>query len=581
MQQTNLLLWNFIETFADPKVACLGKNQLPAFRPYQFQTAAAIFDSILLQHMRLLTVRMARQMGKTEIIGIATSAAAYYVNLLMNLSQPAAEGLPFGPELRYAFPDGLQVGIFGPREDTARVDYSRMRRILTNVIRKMQPFGWRFDVNNELKQTAVCPAENGRLRQLWYLEVLSAAPSSEIESRSFNTIILEECQDIEPHKILDDILPMGAASKATVIPVGTIGDKKSWFDDAIEFNRAQHPEHHFEFDYRVGIDQDFRDGAYGEHIAREIAQHGYDSESFRKMYRLERVFDRDLLMNEDTFIDLADPFEKPWTRQPAELPPQLVLVAGLDIARDYDSTVLKVGTADWNSVRSFGSESEVTLPRLLVRWKKTYPQKPHDEQFAELHHDLQTLFPGLKKFGAIAYDATGDRGDYTTKLQAAGYFAIPVIFTGGVKPTELNERGDIIPGSKSAMCINYSEAISQRLFGYAADESYMGTVDYFRRLRKPKPDGSPIVPPSAEYAKHKLECTACQRLWSGNGRLDLRAPKKSHAHDDEVDSDLLFCLAGIYFRPVDLSKFTPLGQRRTFLPDQLSESFQTLRRIFS
>lgn len=580
MLPTELLLWNFISEFADPKVACLGKNGKPAFRPYQFQTAHAIFESILLQLMRLVTVRMARQMGKTELIGIANAAAAYYVNLFMNLDHEPLPGIPFGKELKYSFPDGLQVGIFGPREDTARVDYARIRRILTNVIRKHEPFGWRFDVNNELKQIAVCPGENGRLRQLWYIEVLSAAPSAEIESRSFNTIILEECQDIESGKIQDDIMPMGAASKATVIPVGTIGDKKMWYDEAIEFNKAQHPENHFEFDYVIGIEQEFRDGAYSEHISREIAQHGYDSESFRKMYRLQRVFDRDLLMNEETFLDLADVHELRWDKEPAEIKENVVLIAGLDVARDYDHTVLKIATADWNNVRVFGEQS-VTMPRILIRWKKTYGHKPHDEQFAEILHDLQTLFPGLRKFGAVAFDATGDRGDYRTKLDSAGFFTIPVVFTGGTKVTEIDETGTIVPGTKSSMCIDYQEAVSQRSFGYAADEKYMGTLDYYRRLRQPKPDGIPILSANPEYAKHKLECTSCERVWSGNNRLDLRAPKKSHVHDDEVDSDMLTILAGIYHRPVDLSKFSPLGSRRTFLPDSLSETYNSLKRIFS
>lgn len=580
MSPTELLLWNFIAEFADPKVACLGKNGKPAFRPYQFQTAHAIFESILLQKAKLITVRMARQMGKTEIMGISPGAAATYINTFMNLDHEPMPGIPFGKQLKYDFPDGLQIGIFGPREDTARVDYARMRRILTNVIRKYEPFGWRFDVNNELKQTAVCPGDNGRLRQLWYIEVLSAAPSAEIESRSFNTIILEECQDIESGKIQDDIMPMGAASKATVVPVGTIGDKKSLFDEAIEFNKAQHPENHFEFDYIVGIEQEFRDEAYAEHINREIAQHGYDSESFRKMYRLQRVFDRDLLMNEDTFLRLANIHERRWSKEPAELTDGQVIIAALDIARDYDHTVLKLGTADWKQIRSFG-ESAVTMPLMCVRWKKTYGHKPHDEQFAEIDHDLQTLFPSLKRRGILAYDATGDRGDYRAKFESAGYYTLPVIFTGGTRPTEYGDLAEIIPGSKSSLCIDYIEAISQRMFCYAADEKYMGSLDYFRRLRTPRPENSVVLPPDPEYTKHKLECTACTRVWSTGNRLNLQAPKNSNLRDDEVDSDMLFVLAGIWFRPVNLENLGTFGQPRTFIPPALSNTYSTLKRIFS
>lgn len=581
LKPTEHLLWNFIREFADPKVAQLGRNGKPAFRDYQFQSAHAIFESLLLQLMHTLTLRWARQMGKTETVGIPSAAAATMINLLMLAEKPPMPGIPYGMQLAQDFPDGLQIGIFGPREDTARVDYSRIRKILRRVVRKYQVIGWRFEVDNELKQVAVGPGPDGKERQLWYIEVLSAAPASEIESRSFNEIILEECQDIEEGKIVDDILPMGAASRATVLPVGTIGDKKSWYDATILYNQANCPERHLEFDYTVGIAQDFRDGAYADHIEREIAKTGENSESFRKMYKLQRVFEKDMLMSEETFRGICDIHEHRWEREPAELPPNVVLVAGLDIARDYDHTILKIGTADWRNVRKIG-EQEVTIPRMVVRWKKTYGQKPHDEQFAEIHADILALFPGLKKFGAVAFDATGDRGDYSTKLESAGFFTIPVVFTGGIKPTEFDDRGQIVPGSKSHMCIQYVDAINTRQFSIAADEKYMGTVDYHRRLRQPKAPDAPILPPHPEYAKHRAELTTCERVWAGHGRLDLRAPKKSQAHDDEIDSDMLFCLAGIYFQPVDLSKVKSIGDRRTFTPsgDPLASIWSSLSRHF-
>lgn len=525
-----------------------------------------------------ISIRMARQMGKTEIVGISGAAAALYINILMQLRQPLANDLPYGEEVAAAFPDGLMWGIFSPREDTGRVDYSRARRMLRRVMARYQHAGWKFEVDNETKQIAVGPGPDGKQRQLWYIEVLSAAPSAEIESRSFNYILNEECQDIEEAKIVNDILPMGTASQSTDVFVGTVGDKKSYFDKQIESNLSLHPDRHFQFDYSVGIEQNFRDGWYAEAIAREILEKGEDSDSFRMMYKLERTFMRDMLMSEETFIRLADPYESRWEKQPAELADGEVIIAALDIARDYDSTVLKVGTANWKDVRIL-DDGTVTMPKMRVRWGKTYGHKPHDEQFAEIDHDLSTNFPKLKRHGLLAYDATGDRGDYTAKFSSKGYNTIPVTFTGGTKPTVLDDRGEIIPGSKSHLCIQYLAATDTKQFGYAADEKYMGTLDYYRLLQKPKPDGAPILPPSSEYSAHKAQAITCIRTWSANDRLNIEAPKKSNLHDDQIDTDMLFCLAGIYFRPVNFSKVKIIGDRRTFSPSD-SGILDSLRHLF-
>jgi hypothetical protein len=391
-------------------------------------------------------------------------------------------------------------------------------------------------------------------------------------------MVFEECQDIEAGKIKDDILPMGSASRPTVIPVGVIGDKKSWFDVAIEFNKIYHPENHHQYNYKVGIEQEFRDGFYKDYIEEMIAAHGINDESFRKMYMLEQVFDRDMLMNEETFVRLANIHERRWDKEPPELPENTIMVASLDIAADYDRTILKIWTADWRNVRVFG-EQEVTMPYICLRWKRRYDLKPHDETFAHVLEDL-SKFPSIKRGGAVAFDKTGDRGDYETKLNTAGYFIIPVVFTGGTRATVIDEDGTIVPGTKSSMCHDYSEAIEMSNFGYAADEKYMGTIDYYRRKHELIPQGTPTLAPDPEYANHKLECTSCQRIRSGNKRLDLRKPKGGHIHDDEIDSDMLGILAAIYHRPVDMSKFSPLGPSRTFLPQPLSQAHDFLKRVF-
>lgn len=574
-------LRNFVTEFADPKVSQPG-----GWMPYQQKLALSIMLSVLLRRMDLLTVLCARQMGKTEAVSLGISAAITLVNLLRFSPQPLHAELPDHATLEEWFPDGIQCGIYAPDEDTAGVDFKRIVRILRRVSAK---YAWRAPVDNTQRYQLFARI-NGDDVQLCFIEIKSAAPASKVESRSWNVILVEEAQDISHDKLYNEIDPTGAASAATRIRVGTVGDQKCAFDEEIDFNKATQPQNHFEFDYTVGVRCGFRRGAYERYIEQEIAKHGSDSPFFKRKYRLLREYESGMLVSEEQFVlKLSRPRERRWSADPRELPAQLVVVAALDVARSQDSSVLKIGTADWR----FVTDLESPKPELIERWSKTYDHADYDVQFAQMLADLKP-FPRLRKEGVLVIDGTGDRGDMVNRFINAGYNVIPIIFTGGSRLTEFDEKtGELKPGSKSSLCIDFTEQITSGKFGYAAlpaqserpETAFMGTIDFLRAIGKQISDRDTIVPPDEEYKKHKHEATHCYKTWSGGATkaLNLQAdPKNRFEHDDHIDCDMLMTFGGLYFRPVNFSLVTAHGPSRTMTKgDSFRESFTSLQRVFS
>lgn len=581
---TRDLLRHFIDLFADEAVRGVDEHGVPNFRPYQFEACHALFESILLQTCDKFTWLFARQMGKTEAVVIAVGAAVFYVYLLGHFPQPPGHGIPYGASLRKNFPKGIQAGFFGPRLKTADVDYLRLQRILGKIHSRFAVAGLSRPVSNTERDNAWAPdPASGELRQVWEIRSVSAAPASDIEGLTFNVIVTEESQDIDREKQYIEIDPMGGASLCSYCRIGTVGDRYTWFDEEIEMHKSRFPHRHFEFDYSVGVAQNFRNGAYKIFCDKLVAEKGFDSEEFLRKYRLVRSFEKGMLVSNDGFLKLAEIHEPRWDREPAELPPNVLIVAGLDVAKSADFTVLKIGSADWNGVRTW-IEEETPVPKSLIRWQKTYDHANYDLQWIEIQRDLQN-FPGLKKFGVIAVDATGDRGNMSERLVAAGYNVIPVVFTGGVKGTEYDKDGTILPGSKSSLCIKYTEALDCGQFGYAADERWMGTLDFYRLQGRPVPPTAVVYPPDPEYTRHKAELTRCVRDWKGNNRLDLHAETgNEHAHDDQVDADMLFQFAAIYYRMIDLSRAKTLGAPRTMsalAPESMRTMLSSVREFFS
>src|SRR5690606_23539367 len=202
----------------------------------------------------------------------------------------------------------------------------------------------------------------------------SAAPQSHIESKTYHLIIMEESQDIERMKARKSIRPMGAATNATIVQIGTCNTKRSDFYEQIRNNIRKQAEGskqlHFQYDYKVASKYNKR---YAQFVKKEMEALGYDSDEFRMAYRLHWIFERGMFITQDI---LEEAYDKMYQHVLADK--ESFCVAGLDIGKNEDSTVCTVAKVDWEDLDESGR------PFLeILNWKEIVGDN-HEAQFHQL-----------------------------------------------------------------------------------------------------------------------------------------------------------------------------------------------------
>ena len=458
------------------------------------------------------------------------------------------------------FPKGFRVGIFAPKDESGDRDFSRIKPLIEKIVRKHPELT--ITKSNEHVMTVVMFRGTDKEQVLFHMELHSAAPTANVESGTFDLLVCEEAQDIEREMMLSKIDPMRANTAGSRIDIGTVGDIHCQFDEDIDYNKQYAPENHLEIPYTIPVNENLGNGAYRKFVQEQIDRYGEDSLEFRRKFKLERNYAVGMLASIDGFVKVwSAPREERWDHEPAELPDFVYLLASLDVANTHDSSVLKIFTCDWR--RAALNQDGVQEPDVVLRWQKSYRDPSYDVQFAAMDDDLKK-FPSLKIGGAIGIDTTGDRGDMQGKFENAGYFVYAIVFTDGKKGPDVDQHtGEIKShGSKSAMCFAYESSINTGRFRYAANEEYMGSLDYYRALGQPKPDDAPIKSPHPEYEAHKFQATHCKRLTPKSGVLNFEADKET-SHDDQITADIIAVHISRIFVPFNPDQLASYGQRVT------------------
>lgn len=546
---------NFIEHFCDPILARRG-----GWMPYQQRAAIRLFRVIVHQLCQVLTWLWSRQCGKTECLSVTIAAVCLFIFHQSVFKETLIEGLPGHDEIKMRFPRGLRVGIFAPKDESGDRDFGRIKPLIERIVRKHPEL--KITKSNESRMTVVMFPGLDNERVLFHMELHSAAPAANVESGTFDIIVCEEAQDIEREMMLSKIDPMRANTAGSRIDIGTVGDVHCQFDEDIDFNKQYAPENHLEIPYNIPIEENLGNGAYAKFVAQQIARYGEDSVEFRRKFKLERNYAVGMLASVDGFVkNWSAPREERWEHEPDTLPDFVYVLASLDVANTNDSSVLKIFTCDWRPAAL--NADAVREPVVVLRWQKTYQDISYDVQFAQMDIDLNR-FPSVKIGGVVGIDTTGDRGDMKGKFESAGYNVFGIVFTDGKKGPDVDPfSGEIKShGSKSAMCFAYESAINTGRFRYAADETYMGTLDYYRALGIAKPDGKPILPPHPEYEAHKFQATHCKRLTPRSGVLNFQADSET-SHDDQITADIIAVHVSRIFVPFDPAGLAAYGQRIT------------------
>lgn len=190
----------------------------------------------------------------------------------------------------------------------------------------------------------------------------------------------------------NSIHPMGAATNATLIKIGTPNTKKSSFYNTIRRNiRAQQNygavQNHFQFDYKIVQKYNPR---YKKYIEKEIERLGYDSDEFRMAYRLHFILERGMFVTEDVLRDCYD--EKLKLKESSALP----CAAGIDIGKSQDSTVVTILELDWDNAYVNEKTGQVYPLKRLIGWLELKGDD-HEVQFFQIldflrNYNLKSLF---------------------------------------------------------------------------------------------------------------------------------------------------------------------------------------------
>lgn len=184
----------------------------------RFLVTQALFDTIIskLDPVEYVNNRILKNVGEDrklwdyqeEMIRVICDPLIRKVGIVCSRQAGKTEGIALGAlYLAYNTPN-LKIGFFAPKEQQAAIDVERIK----NFIKK----------NKNPPQKLV--KENATLMRFENnseIHVVSASDQAEIEGLTFDIIVLEESQKISDYTVSERILPMGGATGAKIIQIGT------------------------------------------------------------------------------------------------------------------------------------------------------------------------------------------------------------------------------------------------------------------------------------------------------------------------------------------------------------------------
>lgn len=471
-----------------PKIVdfCEAMSGIDLF-PYQREYAEGMVRSLVLNDGEELTALFARQSGKTE------TNAVVAVGCMVILPRLAKLFPDYEPMQIYK--NGLRVGVFAPTGGQAQTTYGRMDTRIRS--KKAQMILDAPDIDIELEDyTRLIALDNGSIAIS-----LSANKNAKIESKTMHFMILEEAQDMDTQVIRKSIRPMGAATNATIIMVGTANSRRSEFLEGIKRNRRRNMDnsrtYHFEYDYKVASKYNKR---YKKYIEKEKERIGEDSDEFRMAYKCEFILERGMFIIEKKFEELCDIEPNMDLVQEKRTGTQ---VAGIDLGKRNDSTVVTIIDVDYDNPVKNEMEQKEHYRKKVLNWLELKGDNYNDQ--------YSRIIDFLKNYNVktIYIDATGQGEIMSDRLER--YFV-----------------GDV-----DVISYTFSTKSKSRMYKYLDKEIHAGRLAI--------PNGS-RAERYKKWKKFRQQMLDLEKDWRGQYMVVSHPPRKD-AHDDYADSLALAMMA--------------------------------------
>ena len=447
-----------------------------------------------------------------------TEALSTILPGLMVLLPLLAKALPNDTRID-KYMDGFKAAIFAPTERQSRIMYRRIKDRMFNKKAKVILKDPEIDIDLD-KLGGKLELPNGSV-----VHCETASPQAKIEGYTLHLIICEECQDIASHIIRASIHPMGAATLASIVKIGTCNTIKSDFyettrrnsrDDLINGITNKRTRLHFQYDHNVGAKYNPR---YKKYIEKEKRRLGEDSDEFRMKYKLQWMLDRGMFINEDLFGDCGIKTEDDYLeieqkgrknnlkytfKRSSNVitwdPASPHICAAIDVGRE-NSTVVTVGK--WFPEGAVHYDNKERFPIHILNWLELQGDE-HETQWPQILDFLKNY-----KIERVIVDATG-KGDPVYSRLAAQFEELDI----DVLPFLFSSQ------SKDEGYKALQQEISARRFTYPAGKK-ASTLQKWQRF--------------------KLQFQDLEKSWRGPIMVVEKSKSDKNARDDYPDSAMMLC----------------------------------------
>lgn len=304
-------------------------------RPYQVEFARRIFESLIVDDGATITGCFSRQSGKSETLALISCVCMIFFPRLARVY----------PELLGKYRNGFLIGAFAPVDEQADNLFGRISDRISS--RHAMEILEDPDINEEI----ILRGRLIRLRCGSLVRKTTCHPKATIEGRTYHLILIDEAQGADKLVVDKKIAPMGAATNASMVMTGTPSYEKGVFYETIRNNRRLHAagakRNDFEYDWRTVAKYNAQ---YKKKIEKEKDRIGEDSDEFRLSYRVQWILEKGMFTTSERLDALGDKTMQSFVYAHHRTP----VIAGIDVGRKQDKTIVTVVYVDWDNPDPFG-----------------------------------------------------------------------------------------------------------------------------------------------------------------------------------------------------------------------------------
>jgi hypothetical protein len=316
------------------------------YRSFQKKFARRFFWHLLRGNIRRLSLFIARQGGKGDIVAVCLLVSAAMMPYL-------AEKKSLENTHLRRFKDGISIGIFTPSYRQSGILFNKIRkRIRLNKATNKLPLAAKIisEIGVNVTKCSGLYAESPKsgyppliFPNNSNIDVFTTEQKnfqeSKLEGYSYHIIVLDEDQSIEDTIYKKSIVPTGSSSRPLYIHSGTKGAEYNHFDRVMALNKEKRPKDHFEMDYKDVANEV---PEYEEFIDEMIDVYGGEkSAEFQMAYALNRVANSKKFCSRARYAKMGYDFTG--KRYDFVKYTDDVVCAGIDVGTSFDSTVVSVG----------------------------------------------------------------------------------------------------------------------------------------------------------------------------------------------------------------------------------------------